>query len=118
MATAQVERVVRVQTRKDVRHLKTQVSNRAHLGTFPPSLPASPPNMEAETPRDIIEPSGPMSIEVDTPISAPLTAETPATLPAMAGPPWPTLRVSYELRYGGQDRWPPGDLRVDQVYDG
>ena len=94
-ATAQVEQVMRVQSRKDVQHPEVQASNRAHLGPLPPSLPASPPNMEADTPRDILEPSGPMSMEVDTSDSAPLTAETPATLSATAGAPWPTLRVSY-----------------------
>jgi hypothetical protein len=65
-ATAQVEWFARVQNRKEVRHRDTQVSSRAHLGTSPLSPPASPPYMEAETPMDIIEPSGPMSMEADT----------------------------------------------------
>ena len=94
-ATAQVEQVTRVQTRKEVRHRDTRVSTRAHLGTSPLSPPASPPYMEAETPMDIIETSGPMPMKVDTSISTPLAAETPATLPATVGPPWPTLKVTY-----------------------
>ena len=94
-ATAQVEQVVRVQTRKEARHLETQVDIRAHLCTSPSSPPASPPHTEAESPMDTIEPSGPISMEVDTPNLTPLTAETPATLPATVGPPWPTLKVTH-----------------------
>ena len=94
-ATAQVEQVARVQTRKEAHHLETQIDIRAHTGTSPPSPPASPPHTEAESPIDTTDPSGPISMEVDPLNLTPLTAEPSATLPATVGPPWPILKVQH-----------------------
>ena len=46
-ATAQVEQVVRVQTRKEAHHLETQIDIRAHPCTSPSSPPASTPQRKA-----------------------------------------------------------------------